>query len=270
VIRRILAVALVLAASNGVGADESVSAPFITSPDEVVHRMLQLAHTGPDDVVVDLGSGDGRIVIAAAQKFGARGLGIEIDAGLVKRSRDNALKAGVAHRVTFQKGDVLAADISAASVVTVYLLPGLINRLPPVFLRRLNPGTRIVSHAFAMAGWRPDAVETVRISQPHPGQGPESTLYLWVVPAEVRGIWGADGRQADGTRIRIHQNFQEVELEGQLFGREISASRASLRGRDLMWEANGLRFEGRLQGEVITGELAGPDGRQPFALRRAR
>ena len=264
-IRRILAVALALVASNGVAADESVSAPFITSPEEVVQRMLQLAHTGPDDVVVDLGSGDGRIVIAAAQKFGARGLGIEIDAGLVKRSRENALKAGVADRVTFQQGDVLAADISAASVVTVYLLPGLINRLPPVFLRRLNPGTRIVSHAFAMAGWRPDAVETVRMSKPHPGQGPESTLYLWIVPAELRGVW-----EADGTRIRMHQNFQEVELEGQLLGREISASRASLRGRDIMWEANGLRFQGRLQGEVITGELAGPDGRQPLALRRAR
>src|SRR5687767_14456710 len=257
-IRRMLAVALAVAVSNAVAADEPVSAPFITSPDEVVQRMLQFAHTGPDDVVVDLGSGDGRIVIAAAQKFGARGLGIEIDAGLVRRSRENALKAGVGDRVTFQQGDVLAADISAASVVTVYLLPGLINRLPPVFLR-LNPGTRIVSHAFAMAGWRPDAVETVRVSQPHPGQGPESTLYLWVVPAEVRGIWEGDGRAADGTRIRIHQNFQEVELEGQLLGRKISASRASLRGRDIMWEANGLRFQGRLQGEVITGELAGPD-----------
>ncbi len=80
------------------------------------------------------------------------------------------------------------------------------------------------------------------------------------------GVYGT----ADGTRIRIHQNFQEVELEGQLLGREISASRASLRGRDIMWEANGLRFQGRLQGEVITGELAGPDRRQPFALRRAR
>ena len=264
-IRRILAVALALVACSASAADESVSAPFITSPDEVVQRMLELAHTGPDDVVVDLGSGDGRIVIAAAQKFGARGLGIEIDAGLVKTSRENALKAGVADRVTFQQGDVLAADISAASVVTVYLLPGLINRLPPVFLRRLSPGTRIVSHAFAMAGWRPDAVETVRVSQPHPGQGPESTLYLWVVPAEVRGLWAADG-----TRIRIHQNFQEVEVEGQLLGRKISASRASLRGRDIVWEANGLRFQGRLQGEIITGELAGPDRRQPFALRRAR
>jgi protein-L-isoaspartate O-methyltransferase len=251
--------------SAGAAADESVSVPFITTPDEVVHRMLQLAQTRPSDVVVDLGSGDGRIVIAAAQKFGARGLGIEIDASLVEKSRHNARAAGVADRVSFVQADVLAADISSASVVTVYLLPGLINRLPPVFLRRLSPGTRIVSHAFAMAGWRPDASETLRISKPHPGQGVESTLYLWIVPAEVRGIW-----EASGTRIRIHQNFQEIEVEGRLVGRDIASSRASLRGRELLWEANGLRFQGRLQGELITGELAGRDRRQSLVLTRER
>ena len=251
--------------SAGAAADESVSVPFITTPDEVVHRMLQLAQTRPNDVVVDLGSGDGRIVIAAAQKFGARGLGVEIDASLVEKSRHNARDAGVADRVSFVQADVLTADISSASVVTVYLLPGLINRLPPVFLRRLSPGTRIVSHAFAMAGWRPDASETMRISKPHPGQGVESTLYLWIVPAEVRGVW-----EASGTRIRIHQNFQEVELEGRLLGRDIGSSRASLRGREIVWEANGLRFQGRLQGELITGELAGPDRRQPLVLTRER
>jgi hypothetical protein len=214
--------------------------------------------------VVDLGSGDGRIVIAAAQKFGARGLGIEIDRALVERSRENAVRAGLGERVSFVHGDVLAADISAASVVTVYLLPALINRLQPRFLE-LEPGTRIVSHSFAMTGWRPDRRETMRIAGSHPGQGDESTLLLWVVPADVRGVW-----QASGTRIRIHQNFQEIELEGRLLGRDITASRASLRGREIRWEANGLRFDGRLQGELIAGELVGPDRRQPFHLTRAR
>jgi precorrin-6B methylase 2 len=251
--------------STGGAAEESLTVPFITTPDEVVQRMLQLAETRPGDLVVDLGSGDGRIVIAAAQKFGARGLGIEIDAGLVAKSRDNAARAGVADRVSFVQGDVLAADISAASVVTVYLLPGLINRLQPRFLERLQPGTRIVSHAFAMTGWRPDRRETMRISGPHPGQGDESRLYLWIVPAEARGVW-----RATGTQIRIHQNFQEIELEGRLLGREITSSRASLRGREILWEANGLRFQGRLQGELIAGELVGSDRRQPLALTRAR
>jgi precorrin-6B methylase 2 len=246
-------------------AEESLTVPFITTPDEVVHRMLQLAEARPGDLVVDLGSGDGRIVIAAAQKFGARGLGIEIDAALVEKSRENARRAGVADRVSFVQDDALVADISAASVVTVYLLPGLINRLQPRFLQRLQPGTRIVSHAFAMTGWKPDRRETMRIAKAHPGQGDESILYLWIVPADVRGLW-----QATGTQLRIHQNFQEIELEGRLLGRDITSSRASLRGREILWEANGLRFHGRAQGELIAGELVGAERRQPLLLNRGR
>jgi precorrin-6B methylase 2 len=246
-------------------AEESLTVPFITTPDEVVHRMLALAQTRPGDLVADLGSGDGRIVIAAAQQFGARGLGIELDPRLVERSRENAARAGVADRVSFVQGDVLAADISPASVVTVYLLPDLINRLQPRFLQRLQPGTRIVSHAFTMTGWRPDGRETMHIAGPHPGQGDESSLYLWIVPADVRGVW-----QADASRIRIYQNFQDIELEGRLLGREIASSRATLRGRDIAWEANGARFEGRLQGERITGELVGAQSRRPLLLTRER
>jgi precorrin-6B methylase 2 len=265
VIRRFSLLTALFFSSLSSAAEESSTVPFITTPEEVVHRMLQLAETRPGELVVDLGSGDGRIVIAAAQKFGARGLGIEIDPALVAKSRDNAVRAGVAERVSFVRGDVLAADISAANVVTVYLLPGLINRLQPRFLERLEPGTRIVSHAFGMTGWKPDRSETLRIAKPHPGQGDESSLYLWIVPAEVRGVW-----QASGTQIRIHQNFQEIELEGRLLGREITSSRASLRGREILWEANGLRFQGRLQGGLIAGELIGPDRRQPLALTRSR
>jgi precorrin-6B methylase 2 len=265
VIKRLVLLIAVLFSTQGRSGEESSTVPFITTPDEVVQRMLQLAETRPDDLVLDLGSGDGRIVIAAAQKFGARGLGVEIDSGLVTKSRDNAVRAGVADRVSFVQGDVLAADISAASVVTLYLLPGLINRLQPRFLERLQPGTRIVSHAFTMTGWRPDRREGGGIATPHPGPGEESLLYLWIVPAEVRGVW-----QASGTRIRIHQNFQEIELEGRLLGREITAARASLRGREILWEANGLRFQGSLQGSLIAGELVGPDRRQPLLLTRVR
>jgi precorrin-6B methylase 2 len=259
------ALALATISSLAAAAEEGLTVPFITTPDEVVQRMLQLAGTQAGDLVVDLGSGDGRIVIAAAQKFGARGLGIEIDPGLVEKSRRNAAQAGVAGRVSFVQGDVLAADISGASVVTVYLLPGLINRLQTRFLERLAPGTRIVSHAFTMTGWRPDRRETMRIERRHPGQGDESSLFLWIVPAEVRGLW-----RASGTRLRIHQNFQDIEMEGRLLERDIGVSRATLRGRALAWEANGLRFEGRVEDGRITGELAGPGGRQPLALSRER
>jgi protein-L-isoaspartate O-methyltransferase len=218
-------------------------APFITTPGDVVERMLSLAAAGPQDLVVDLGSGDGRIVIAAAQKFGARGLGIELDAKLVETSRENARAAGVADRVRFEQGDVLVADISQASVVTVYLLPGLIGKLQPRFVDELRPGTRIVSHAFSMAGWRPDRVETMRIAKAHPGQGNESTLYLWVVPANVRGTWVTDSRS-----MRIEQNYQEIDIEG--------ASGATLSGREIAWQSPQGRFRGRVEGERIIGQMA--------------
>jgi protein-L-isoaspartate O-methyltransferase len=239
--------------------------PFITTPDEVVQRMLELAGTGPADLVVDLGSGDGRIVIAAAQKFGARGLGIELDGALVEKSRQLAQQARVEDRVSFVQGDVLEADLSQASVVTLYLLPGLINQLQPRFLEQLRPGTRIVSHSFRMTGWAPDRAETIRISRPHPGQGDLSSLYLWIVPAEARGTW-----RAPGSDITIQQNFQHIEVEGRLAGRALRAPRAALRGREIMLEAGAARFHGRVQGDQIAGELIAADRRMPVLLTRSR
>ncbi|HEX6265290.1 MAG TPA: methyltransferase domain-containing protein [Burkholderiales bacterium] len=262
--RRYALIAALLFSTATFSQDESSPAPFITSPDEVVERMLELAGTQPADLVMDLGSGDGRIVIAAAKKFGARGLGIELDGALVEKSRDNARRTGVAERVSFMQGDVLAADLSQATVVTVYLLPGLIHRLQPRF-EQLRPGTRIVSHAFRMTGWAPDRAETMRISRPHPGQGDESMLYLWVVPAEARGVW-----KGTGSEVTIHQNFQRIEIEGRLAGRALRAPRAALQGREIALEDSAARFRGRIQGDQIAGELALPDRRMPIVLTRAR
>ena len=251
----VLALALGLAAAPGLapapaGAqDPDVRAPFITTPGEVVERMLRLAGTGPSDLVVDLGSGDGRIVIEAARKFGARGLGIELDPKLVRDSRAKALEAGVAGRVTFIEGDVLLTDISQASVVTVYLLPQLIGRLQPRFLGELKPGTRVVSHAFYMTSWRPDRVEKMNLSQRHEGQGDQSTIYLWIVPANARGSWGGGD-----WRVRIHQNFQEIEVEAWLKGTAVKVGAARLAGDEITWEAQGARFKGRVEGARIVGE----------------
>jgi hypothetical protein len=243
-----LAVLLLVCAAAG--AEEGAQTPpFITTPDEVVERMLRLAATGPSDVVVDLGSGDGRIVIAAAQKFGARGIGIELDSRLVEKSRDNARVAEVAERVSFIEGDVLVTDISQASVVTVYLLPFLIDKLQPRFLE-LKPGTRVVSHAFGMVGWKPDRAETMHLTKPHPGQGDESMLYLWIVPSEVRGTW-----QSSDLRLRIYQNYQELEVEGSLGRRVLFGAQGAVSGYDVAWEAKGTRFRGRLEGSRLVGDL---------------
>ena len=258
---RIAFLLLALVCLEGSAQDGERRPPFIATPGDVVERMLQLAGTQPGDLVVDLGSGDGRIVIAAAQKFGARGLGIELDQKLLEKSRHNARLANVADRVSFVHGDVLVSDISKASVVTVYLLPSLIDRLQPRFVDELQPGTRIVSHAFAMAGWKPDRAQTVRVTQPHPGQGDESTLYLWIVPAEARGLW-----QGGDLRLRIHQNYQDIEVEGTQAGKPVAVSQATLTGSDIAWESASGRFRGRVEGGRILGELDGA----PLVLERAR
>ncbi|HWM44148.1 MAG TPA: class I SAM-dependent methyltransferase [Burkholderiales bacterium] len=146
--------------------------PFVPTPEKVVDGMLELAKIGPKDVVYDLGSGDGRIVIAAAKKHGARGVGIDIDPQRVREARDNARRAGVADRVEFREGDLFKADISEASVVTIYLLSAVNMQLRPKLLAELKPGTRVVSHAFDMGDWKPAATQKVG----------SSTLYYWVVP----------------------------------------------------------------------------------------
>jgi SAM-dependent methyltransferase len=249
-VRTVIALALALYLGLAGAQQGEERAPFITTPADVVERMLDLAGTGAGDLVVDLGSGDGRIVITAARNFGARALGIEIDEGLVARSRENARLAGVAERATFVRGDVLLSDISQASVVTVYLLPQLIDRLQPRFLTELRPGTRIVSHAFAMVGWKPDRERSVRLAQRHRGQGDESALYLWIVPAEARGEW----RAAD-VQLKLHQNYQQIEVEGRV-GDKAVAGQGSLSGRDIGWEGSGARFRGRVEGDRMVGELS--------------
>jgi tRNA A58 N-methylase Trm61 len=156
-------------------------APFVTTPADVVERMLTLAKVGPRDVVYDLGSGDGRIVIAAALKFGARGVGIDIDPARVAEAEENARRAGVADRVTFRLGDALEADVSDATVVTLYMLSVINVSLRPMLTRDLRPGTRIVSHSFAMGDWEPQTVDTFRDAA-----GTSRTLYLWTADGRVR------------------------------------------------------------------------------------
>jgi SAM-dependent methyltransferase len=179
-IRKLLALCagfwLLAAASAGCARVPGVEVPDVRTPPEVVVEMLRLARVGPDDVVYDLGSGDGRIVIAAARDFGARGVGIELDPDLVAESARNARRAGVAERTRFLRQDIFDADISEATVVTLYLWPDVNLRLRPKLLSQLKPGSRIVSHDFPIGDWQPARVVNFK--------GPERThvLSLWIVP----------------------------------------------------------------------------------------
>jgi len=149
--------------------------PYVNTPQRVVERMLDMADVSEGDVVYDLGSGDGRFVITAAQQFGARGVGVEIDPALVRQARSRARLAGVADRVEFRQGDLFDVDLERATVVTLYLEPDLNMKLRPKLLLQLDPGARVVSHQFGMGRWTPDRTEKMD----------GSTLYLWTIPSKL-------------------------------------------------------------------------------------
>ncbi len=161
--------------------DSSHIAPFVPTPPEVVNRMLELAEIKQGDVLYDLGSGDGRIVVAAAKKFGIRAVGFEIDPGLVKESRQIIKRAGLEELVAIREQDIRSVDFSPASVVTMYLYPAANLRLRPVLMRELKPGSRVISHDFGMGSWKPDRVERLQDRA-----GLSRTIYRWRIaePAE--------------------------------------------------------------------------------------
>lgn len=176
----LLGLALLLIGSGGpVHAQDLESkkiVPFVPTPQQVVEGMLTLAQVKKGDVVYDLGSGDGRIVITAAKKYGVKAVGFEIDRDLIKQSRENARREGVAHLVEIREQDILTVDLSPATVVTMYLLPDVNLKLRPAIWKQLRPGSRVVSHAFDMGDWKPDKVEQIKDSS-----GFSRTVYLWIV-----------------------------------------------------------------------------------------
>jgi SAM-dependent methyltransferase len=163
-------------AGSAVSAVSQSLAPFVPTPPDVVDRMLAMAGAGPGDVVYDLGCGDGRIVIAAAQKFGARGVGLDIDPALIARAQASAKAAGVTDRVTFRVQDVMKADLSDATVVTLYLLAASNAKLRPILNAQLRPGARIVAHNYPIGDWEPQSIENFTDSA-----GTRRTLYLWTI-----------------------------------------------------------------------------------------
>jgi hypothetical protein len=233
---------------------------FVATPEAVSLEMLKVAAVTNEDVVFDLGSGDGRVVIAAARDFGARGVGVEIDPALVNASRDAAAAAGVATRATFLWQDLFATDLSGATVVTLYLRDDVNLRLRPKLLHELAPGTRLVSHDFAMGDWAPDRVRRVR------GPSREHRLYFWVVPASVDGNWRSRIGAAEATALTLSQRFQAVD--GTL-GAPPTAATGRLSGDRLELTAGGLTYRGIVRGDAIEGSAGGPQTPPvPWSARR--
>jgi SAM-dependent methyltransferase len=279
ILRFAAALALMACLASGARAQDpsGEEVPYIKTPQAVVDKMLDLAQVGPEDFVIDLGSGDGRIVITAAKNRGARGFGVELDPSLVAASNAAARKAGVAERAQFFARDLFDTDIREASVLTMYLLPEFNLQLRPRLLAELKPGTRVVSHDWDMGAWRPDAEAVLQgLAKPvMPVRA--STVYLWIVPASVAGPWvlrveGADGGEA--MEIEFTQRFQEISgIARRTRGRTLLQS-AHLRGPEIRFAvidetrrpSEPLHFFGRVFGDTMEGSTG--SGRRWSAQRK--
>ncbi len=276
--RAALATLLVAASGMLAAADFPYDVPYVPTPPPVVDELLRLADVKADDYVMDLGCGDGRIVIAAAKKFGARGLGIDLDEDLLVEARANAEAAGVTDKVSFARQDLFKTDLSPATVITMYLLPSVNRRLKPELLK-LKPGTRIVSHDFDLEDWQPDAKSTIR-----------KNAFLWIVPAPVAGVWritteAGPNLPAHSYEVEVRQKYQEID--GHVRGQRVSAGlwQPRLEGDKIAFvivdsqnrvgesapagsppEAS-LYFDGRVEGDAMAGIVRRDVGNARTAAR---
>jgi len=280
---RLIAAPLLAALSSlSAAADQHLHAdvPYVPTPPGVVDVMLKLADIGPRDFIADLGSGDGRIIIAAAKRHGARGIGVEIDGALVGDARREAARQGVAGRVEFREENLFNTEISRATVLTLYLSSALMARLRPRIFEELKPGTRVVSHDFDMESWRPDARVTVPVPD-KPYGPPSSEVYLWIVPANAAGTWrwrSAAGAAATESEAELSQTFQRLEGAMLAGGRPARLEEGRVRGNEIRFiltaEAGGktLRqeFSGRISGDSISGKVRAGGGEFDWNATRTR
>ena len=276
------AAALVLAAASALAAAATASVPYVPTPQNVVDRMLEIANVGPRDYLIDLGSGDGRIVVTAAKKHGARGFGVDLNPTRISEANENARQAGVTDKVSFYQRDLFETDLAQASVITMYLLPRVNLDLRPKLLE-LKPGTRIVSHDFSMGDWKPEAHEELDAKDKYGGSGGRSDIYFWIVPAKVAGTWQAQ-LQLRGKpvayQIALDQMFQNASGSVRVNGRSVPVQDAKLRGDQLTVsftaDVDGAPakhiFTGTVAGDSITGtaDLSGArlNSRLDWAARR--
>jgi hypothetical protein len=243
--------------------------PYVPSPTTVVSQMLDMAGVGPDDVLIDMGSGDGRIVLTAAKLRGARGLGIEIQDKLVAASIEAAQREGIADRARFVRQDLFATDVSGATVVTLYLLPDTVNLVAEKLRRELRPGTRVLTHDYPIAGWRPESWQQFDEPEKKNATGmPSATVYLYRIPAQVGGRWQAT-LPPELTKQRVsldlRQQWQMLDGMASVGGREVVLQSVSLRGERVAFglpleRGRVVEFAGTARGGAIEGTVE-VDGR---------
>ena len=238
--------------------------PYVQTPQNVVDRMLEVAKVGPGDFVIDLGSGDGRMIITAAKKHGARGFGVDLDRRLVTLSNKLAAKAGVADRAVFYERDIYQTDLSPASVVTIYLLPEVNLMMRPRLIAMLKPGTRVVSHDYDMGEWTPDLAFTMDAPGKPVGRDDKSKVFFWLVPANVSGKWRwyapGDGGRQHSFELVLDQFFQKIEGTLSVDGKPVPLENAKLTGDELSFSAKidpaaATEFRGRVVNNGVDGTV---------------
>ncbi len=244
----VISMITVLAGQQEVSA-QLLDVPYVPTSEPVVEKMLDMAEVGPGDYVIDLGSGDGRIVIAAAKR-GAYAHGVDLDPRRIKEARENAQKAGVNDRVVFIEGNIFDAEFSRASVITMYLLNSVNIQLRPHLLERLKPGTRVVSHDFDMGYWNADAFLREETSD----------VYFWIIPAKVEGQWNWKTK-GQAFSLSASQEFQEINLQLKSGGDNLPVTNSLLKGERISFRAanpaknENYVYSGRIEGKQIVGTV---------------
>ena len=245
--------------------------PYVPSPQSVVADMLRYAEVSAGDFLIDLGSGDGRIVLTAAKVFGARGFGVEIKDDLVRKSNEAAKNEGLAERVRFLKQDLFKTDLSQATVITMYLLPDTVNLLKDKFLSELRPGTRIVSHDYPLTGWLPEKQEQFDLEEKINISGVTTTvIYVYLVPAKVAGKWQATlpaKISKEPIVLDLRQQITRIYGSARINGKEFPVQSSKIRGENITFQLAGVKgeFTGQVKGKRIEGVLENGRTKSPWS-----
>ena len=274
----ILAGSLLAALAPAVSAQELSKLPYVPTPQVVVDEMLKLAGVTADDFVIDLGSGDGRIVITAAKRFKAKGFGVDIDGKLVAMSNRNARAEKVEDRAKFAERDMFKTDIGKASVLTLYVLPDFMQKLRSKVLAEMKPGTRVVAHDYPIDEWHPDRVVTLTVPEKMEANGTDKAyLYLWIVPAGVGGTWRVDfdaEKRSEEIIVTFSQRFQKIDAAAERMRRLLPIQNPTLTGAMVTFSialgATRYQFSGWVDGDKIEGTATTSSGKGLLKWRGTR